>query len=79
MWLARDRNGEMRYCVDCGYYIPGGGEHNCSAPRPRTSVKSAHVCALKEACSLFKAKEERDDVTLYPPIAMKRKRSRKRN
>lgn len=60
--------------MDCGYYIPGGGEHNCSAPRPKGTFKDAHVCAIKEACGMFKEKEDRDDLSLYPPIIMKHRK-----
>lgn len=62
-----------KYCMDCGHYIPGGGEHNCSG-----SVKGygSHVCALKEACDLFIEKEEKEKI-MFEKLQMRKPRKRK--
>ena len=61
--------------MDCGHYIPGGGEHNCeSAPKGKTSGR--HVCALKEACKDFIEREEKEKM-VFAPIKMRKTRKRR--
>lgn len=47
----------MRYCMDCGNYIPGGCDENC---RVRTGGRKTAVCALKDAthCHHFVERED---------------------
>lgn len=65
----------MKYCMDCGHYIPGGGDHNCMGD---TRPTSNTVSALKPACSLFIDRVEEEEGAQYAPIKFKRlKRKRK--
>lgn len=52
----------MRYCMECGNYIPGGGEPNCSFPFPPREFSKKYVCALKEACEYFIEKDDEEEV-----------------
>lgn len=62
-----------KYCMDCGYYIPGGNEHNCSGA---AKAYDSHVCALKEACKFFIEKEEKEKI-VFSEIEMRKPRKRK--
>ena len=62
-----------KYCMDCGHYIPGGGDHNCMNAS-RNTAKGHYVCALKEACDAFYPKEEKKEVIFAPIVRKKRKR-----
>lgn len=62
-----------KYCMDCGNYIPGGRENNCSA---QVKITDRHVCALKEACNMFVEKEDKEAVT-FAPIRMRRLKKRR--
>jgi hypothetical protein len=62
----------MRYCMDCDHYIAGGQESNC-----RASSKTHHVCALKEACSLYEDRREREKI-VFAPIRMRKPPQRRR-
>lgn len=63
----------MKYCMDCGHYIPGGGEHNCQAA---TKPYKSHVCALKEACGDFIERAEKEKM-VFDKIEMRKPRKRK--
>jgi hypothetical protein len=63
--------------MDCGYYIPGGCERNCSYPFPKRQFSDASVCALKEACENFIEKKE-EDISFYPKIDLRLKKKWKR-
>lgn len=63
-----------QYCMDCGYYIPGGGEHNCSLPRAKTAYFERNVSALKDACRDFKDRDKPEDLSAYPKINLRAKR-----
>lgn len=65
---------KIRYCCDCGHYIPGGRERNCTAhPYSKDSVS-----ALKEACSKFIPRGERPKET-FAPITYKLRRTRRKS
>lgn len=64
----------IKYCCDCGHYIPGGRERNCTVhPYSKDSVS-----ALKEACSKFVEREERPEET-FAPITYKLRRTRRKS
>ena len=58
-----------RYCMDCDHYVAGGGEYNCRAANIKYNQQ--HVCALKEACPYFEARQEREKVA-FAPILMRK-------
>lgn len=62
-----------KYCMDCGHYIAGGGEHNCLGA---VKAYDSHVCALKEACKFFIEKEEKEKI-VFDKIEMRKPRKRK--
>jgi hypothetical protein len=65
---------KIKYCCDCGHYIPGGGERNCTVqPYSKDSVS-----ALKEACSKFVEREERPKEA-FAPITYKLRRTRRKS
>jgi hypothetical protein len=65
---------KIKYCCDCGHYIPGGRERNCTVhPYSKDSVS-----ALKEACSKFVEREERPKET-FAPITYKLRRTRRKS
>ena len=59
--------------MDCGHYIPGGGEHNCTGA---AKGYGSYVCALKEACDLFIEKEEKEKI-MSEKLQMRKPRKRK--
>ena len=64
----------IKYCCDCGHYITGGRERNCTVhPYSKDSVS-----ALKEACSKFVEREERPEET-FAPITYKLRRTRRKS
>lgn len=65
----------MRYCMDCGNYIPGGCDENC---RVRTGGRKTAVCALKDAtdCENFINREE-DSLEGYAAINLRIRRKRR--
>jgi hypothetical protein len=69
----------IKRCCDCGWYVPGGCEKNCSFPYPKRQFSDASVCALKEACENYKEKDEADDLSAYPKIDLRPKKRWKRN
>ena len=62
-----------KYCMDCGHYIPGGREQNCSYA---VKVNDKSVCALKEACEAFIERQEKENV-VFNPIRMRKPRKRR--
>lgn len=62
-----------KYCCDCGHYIPGGVEYNCSAG---AKINDRSVCAIKEACKMFVDREE-SEVVNFEPIRMRRTKRRR--
>lgn len=56
------------YCMDYDHYIPGGKERNCNLILP---YSKGAVSALKEACSKFIPREEREAVD-FSPIKFRR-------
>lgn len=62
-----------KYCMDCGHYVPGGKEYNCTAA---VKFNDRSVSALKEACHLYKDREEETE-TPFPKIEMRRRKRRK--
>ena len=68
----------MSYCVDCKYYIPGGGNNNCSHPSRK---RLSYVCAIQQACYLFTGKEEQEQVkeqANQKPINLRTKKKQRR-
>lgn len=63
--------------MDCGYYVSGGKEKNCSFPWHGRRLTCCTVGALKEACRNYIDKQETEDLTFYPKIDLRAKRSRK--
>lgn len=63
----------MKYCVDCGHYVPGGGDLNYGNIDRKTFVR--HVCALQEACIGFIDKENKE--YKCKPIDLRRKTKKK--
>ena len=65
----------MRYCMNCGNYIPGGCDENC---RVRTGGRKTSVCAIKDAtdCDNFIDKEEMS-LEGYSKIDLRRKKKRR--
>lgn len=68
----------MKYCMDCGNYVPGGGEHNCIYPYPVRQSGRGHVCAIQEACEHFIEKADKEDIGSYPKIVFKKLKRRKK-
>lgn len=68
----------MKYCMDCGNYIPGGGERNCSFSSSSKRFCERSVSALKEACSHFVEKKTDEDISNYPKIVFKKLKRRKK-
>lgn len=66
-----------KYCMDCGHYVAGGKEKNCAYPWPRRQFADCTVSALKEACSNYMEKHETEDLSFYPKIDLRARRSRK--
>ena len=64
---------EIKRCMNCGHYIPGGSEHNCSAA---VKGEKKSVCALKEACGLYFDREEEEQVQ-FTKIQMRKPRKRR--
>lgn len=62
-----------KYCMDCGHYVPGGSEYNCSVA---VKVNDRAVSALKEACGMFADKEEEEEIKIAP-IQMRRLKKRR--
>lgn len=62
-----------KYCMDCGHYVPGGSEYNCSAA---VKVNDRAVSALKEACKMFVDKEGEEEIK-FAPIRMRRLKKRR--
>lgn len=64
----------MRYCMDCGNYIPGGCDENC---RVRTGGRKTSVCALKDAtdCKNYFDKED-NPLEGYTEIKLRRRKRR---
>ena len=62
-----------KYCCDCGHYIPGGVEYNCSAG---VKINDRSVCAIKESCKMFVDREEKEVVN-FEPIRMRRTKRRR--
>ena len=66
----------MKYCVDCEYYISGGGNNNCSHPSRKYR---SYVCAIQQACNLFTGKEEQEkDEAKLKPINLRTKKKQRR-
>lgn len=65
----------MKYCMDCGNYIPGGCDENC---RVRTGGRKTSVCALNDAtdCENYFDKEE-SPLDGYAKIEFRRKKKRR--
>ena len=65
----------MRFCVECGHYIPGGVEENCKI---RFNGRKTAVCAIKDAtdCDNFIDKEEMS-LEGYSKIDLRRKKKRR--
>ena len=63
--------------MDCGNYIPGGGERNCSFSSSSKRFCERSVSALKEACSHFVEKTD-EDISNYPKIVFKKLKRRKK-
>lgn len=63
----------MKYCCDCGHYIPGGVDHNC---RVGIKTNDRYVCALKQACGQFVDKQEAREI-IFPKIQMRKQKKRK--
>ena len=64
-----------QYCMDCDHYVAGGGEYNCRAANIKYNQQ--HVCALKEACPYFEARQEREKL-IFEPIKMRKAVLRRR-
>lgn len=65
----------MKYCMDCKHYIPGGGDHNCSAAA-RGKNPGRFVSALKEACGDFEDRSEKPAVEVSNEPRKPRRRRR---
>lgn len=65
----------MKYCMDCGHYVPGGGEHNCSIG---VKINDRAVCALKEACKNFIEREEEESLS-FPKLDMRSRRQKRKD
>lgn len=64
---------EIKRCMDCGHYIPGGPEVNCSAA---VKGEKRSVCALKEACGLYVDREEEEQMQ-FSQLQMRKPRKRR--
>lgn len=65
----------MKYCVDCGYYIQGGGNNNCSHPNRKYR---SYVCAIQQACNYYVSKEEQEQEAPLKPINLRTKKRQRR-
>ena len=64
----------MKYCGDCGHYVPGGVEENC---RIRTGSRKTSTCPLKEACKNFIDKSEIIPEAEFPKLILRKPKRRK--
>lgn len=60
-------------CMDCGYYVAGALERNCSYPWAKRQNSSSCVCAIQEACKNFTERRDAEDLSMYPPINLRTK------
>ena len=63
----------IKRCMDCGHYIPGGSEINCSAA---VKGEKRSVCALKEACGAYVDREDEEQVQ-FSQLQMRKPRKRR--
>lgn len=65
----------IKYCGDCGHYLPGGKEENCLFA---VKWNQRSVCPLQMACQAFIPKEEKAN-EVFAPIVYKKKRRRRKS
>lgn len=65
----------MKYCGDCGYYVPGGVEENCVI---RFGSRKTSTCPLREACESFVDKSEMEPEIEFPKLVLRKPKKRKK-